>query len=354
MAKKTRKAVAACVAVSVLYILFAVRPLKKEIHFITRWTIDCTKPDKNIPETDRQKLIPFKLGQVAGYFTQEGKLASLFTFPYKATLSQNEYALYSTGRNPIQIFSSTGEKTGEIEASGFPFFQEGRKYLMLPGGQSFAVLNDDGKIEWDFENYAPITAFSTTQAGIAAGYADGTILVFDNSGKIQQQFAPGGSEYNIILGLALSEDGSLIASVCGQNNQRFILARKEKGLTAIIYHEYLEAQTNRQVVIKFSNDSSHCYFAHKDCLGIIDIKEAKTKHIPVQGSILSILETDDGKAVFVLSKNNGKYFVSIIQNYSTYSGSFSFKADNAFIALKGNSLFVGRDSSISRIDVEEK
>ncbi len=352
MSKKAKKVAVACLAVSILYIFFAVRPLRKEIHFLTRWTIDCTKPDKNIAESEQQNLIPFKLGQIAGYFTPDGKLASLFTFPYKATLSRHEYALYSTGGRAIRIFSSLGEQTGEIEASGFPFFQDDRKYLMLPGGQSFAVLSDEGKIIWDFENYAPITAFSTSDSGIAAGYADGSILVFDNNGKIQQQLVPGGSEYDVILGLALSQDGSLTASICGQNNQRFILARKEKGLTAIIYHEYLEAPTNRQVIVKFSKDSSHCYFAHKDCLGVMDIKKSETKHIPIKGSILSIQETE--KAVFVLSKHNGKYYVSIIQNHISYSGNFSFKAENAFIAIEDNSLFVGKDSSISRIDIEEK
>ena len=356
MNKKINVIIPVCIAVSILYIFLAVRPLSKEIHFKTLWTTPCTRAATLPGDTvlHEEDYIPFKLGQTAGYFTEDGTIVNFFSFPYKATLSQKEYALFGTSDSSIQIFSNKGEKTTLIKKQGFPFFQDGRKYLMLPGGLSFAKLNDDGTVKFSFENYVPITAFSSSKSATAAGFADGTVIVFNNQGEIDYKYIPGGSTYDIILGTAVSDSGVLSACVSGHDKQRFVIAKKESGHSKIIFHQYLEEETNRQLLIKFSKDESKCFFEFKDHLGIVDCKTKKVSHIPVKGHILAIQETEDENTVFVLSKKDNTYSVHIIEKFDRYTGCFSFKADNAFITVKNNSLFVGRDSSISRIDISHK
>lgn len=351
MTKKINPLVYICIILSILYIFLAVHPLSKEIHFSTIWTVDSTKASSDINEIDKESLISFKLGQTAGYFTPEGKICFVFTFPYKASVTDNEYCTYGTSDLPIPIFAADGLSKGIIKASGFPFFQENRKFLMLPGGNSFSCLSDTGEELWKYEYYTPITAFSSSKSGTVCGFTDGTILVFNNDGEVIQQYAPGGSEFPVILGAAISENGDYTACISGQKPQRFILAKKEKGMTKISYHEYLEADTNRQQIIKFSKKTDYCYFAHKDCLGVLDIKKGKTKHIPIKGTILSICETGDQNEVFILSHEGETYHVSLLQNNEIYTGKFSFKARNAFITTKDNLLFVGKDSSISCIKI---
>lgn len=352
MHKKVNFILPLCIAASALYIILAIRPLSKELHFKTVWTIDSTKVSSSLDDTPQEDLIPFKAGQVLGYFSSKGKLHLLTTFPYKATVSQKDYSIYGTGDKSIEIFSNLGEKTGNIDLQGFPFFQNEKKYLMLPGGNSFAALNDSGQLLWKFENYVPITAFSTSPSAVVVGYADGSVITFDDQGKIESNFYPGGSKYPAILGVAVSDDASMTAAITGQENQRFVLAKKDGALTKILYHEYLESQTKRQVLIKFSLDSSHCYYAHNDCLGVFNLTTQKANHIPIQGQILSIQETADKKSVFVLSKKDSLYSLTLLQNYDLYAGKTTFKAQNAFIIVKDNSLFVVKDSSISRIDIE--
>ena len=73
--------------------------------------------------------------------------------------------------------------------------------------------------------------------------------------------------------------------------------------------------------------------------------------IPLEGRILSILESEDGKEIFVLSKEKNTYTVSVIESFDALSGSFSFQAESACISVKDSSLFIGRDGKISRIDI---
>lgn len=354
MLKKLNPISTICTTVVLAYTFFAIKPLSKEIHFATKWTVDCNKPSPDSDKTEPSQYIPFKLGQNAGFFTEDGQIAQAFTFPYKIAISPDDYCIYGTSDKSLKLVSKEGKQKKELKMQGFPFFQKDRKFLMLPGGTSFVFLNENFEPKWKFENYVPITALDSTNDKVAAGYADGSILIFDADGKIERQYKPGGSKYPVILGLAVSEDGLTTASVSGQKQQRFTLAKKENGITKIFFHEYLEADTTKQVLVKFSSDGDYCYFAHKDCLGVLNCKTLKSKHIPVKGNILSIEETSDKKNIFVLSKNDGIYSVSVIQKHSVYSGSFSFKAENAYITVKDNSLFVGRDSSLSRVDIEFK
>ncbi len=355
MKKKLNPVVSICVIFSLVYIFFAVKPLSKEIHFLTKWTIDANKVSpkpSDSKKSEADEKIPFKLGQTAGYFTKDAKILSVFTFPYKAAITQNEYCTYGTSDSRISVYSNEGKKVSEISANGFPYFQEDRKFLMLPGGNSFAFLSQNSKILWTYENYVPITAFDSSENAIAAGYADGCILLFNNDGTVEQEFIPGGSEYPVILGVAVSKDAQMVASVSGQKQQRFVLAQKEGKSLKIAFHEYLEAETNSQCLVKFSKDSGHVYFAHKNCLGVVDTKKLTSKHIKIRGNILSINEAKDSRTVFVLSKEKNKYYVSVLQKSDIYAGNFNFTAESAFITVKENSLFVGKNSSISKIDIE--
>ncbi|MBQ6056083.1 MAG: hypothetical protein IJL34_00265 [Treponema sp.] len=354
MEKKTNIAIPLGITLSVLYIILAARPLSKEAHFISKWTVDANRISANADDAADKNKIPFRIGQTAGYFTEDGIISNVFTFPYKVSISPSAYAVYGSNGKPIKFNNPDGSQAGQIELEGFPFFQQDRKYLMLPGGNAFSALNNDGTVNWSFENYAPITAFSSSESGVIAGYADGTVITFDQSGTILDKYSPGGSRYQVILGAAISKDANYYATVSGQDEQRFVLVSRRNGTGTIIFHEFLKTSTNRQVPVVFSEDSNRCFFAYKDGLGVVDINKLKITHIKIKGAILSIQLSDDSDTVFILSKADGRYTVSVLEKYSVYTGSFSFKADHAFINVHSNRLFVGKDSSISCMEFQYK
>lgn len=354
MEKKANIAIPLGITLSVLYIVLAARPLSKEAHFISKWTVEANRVSAKADQAAGKNKIPFKIGQNAGYFTEDGIILNVFTFPYKVTISPSSYAVYGSNGKPIKFNNPDGSEAGRIELEGFPFFQQDRKYLMLPGGNAFSALKDDGSVNWSFENYAPITAFSSSNNGVIAGYADGTVITFDNNGTILDKYSPGGSKYEVILGAAISEDANYYATVSGQDEQRFVLASRRNGKSTVEFHEFLKSSTNRQVPVVFSEDSSRCFFAYKDGLGVVDIGKLKITHIKINGAILSIQLSDDSDTVFILSRADGQYTVSVLEKYSVYTGSFSFKADHAFISVHSNKLFVGKDSSISCMEFQYK
>ena len=364
-ARRKRRILLSSVAVlCVVYIFAAARPLSREIHFVPGWTIDADKSTRtdriaSVEEKSEAKaekkadLIPFKLGQLAGYFTKNGRIVSRVTFPYKAAVSRSFYSLYETHSNPIQIFSPDGEKIAQIEKTGFPFFDGDRIFLFLPGGGAFSSIARDGSVDWTYEGSSPVTAFSSSKSGILAGYADGTLISFDGGGKPLCTFFPGGSEIPVILGAAISNSGRLVAAVCGHDGQRMVLASLESGGAKVVFHKYFDEEVNTQMLVKFKSDDSQVYYSCSGGVGVLDCRTFRDTVIPISGTVLSIQEDEEGTA-FVLSRDSDEYAVSVIESGGIYSGSFSFEARTAFMSVDSGSLFVGHDSKISRIDIEHK
>ena len=335
----------------IIYIIMAAKPLGKEYQFTPEWRKSIASPTlKSVPAGTNE--IFFKLGQSIGYFTEDGQITTYKSFPSKASISSDYYAIYTTEDSQISFFNKQNQEQGIIEAPGFPFFEQDRIYIFLPGGASFARCDKQGKISWINENTVPLTAFSSKQNYVAAGYADGTIKILDNNtGFDSLSFAPGGSDYKIILGLDITSDGQYIASVSGHNKQRFVLTQNEGKQPKIIFHCFLDSDMNRQTVVKFCDNDKRILYNYEDNLGIYNIEKQQNSSIKLGKTVIAIEETDS--LIFVLGKKGREYTVYIIEKTDTLEGSFTFEADTAFIKTCNNNLYVGQDTSISKIKISK-
>ena len=327
------------------------RPTGTELHFTPEWTVNIHNVQKASAD---DKKIPYRLNNKIGYFTEEGKIDSCIEFPFKSSISDSWYCTYLQNNAKTDFYLADGTKAGTIENEGFPFIDEDRIYIMLPGGNSFAKISEDGKTEWSYENYSPLTAFSSSKGGTVAGYADGSIISFDTEGKISQMFNPGGSDIEVILGADISDNGNIIACVSGQNNQRFVVAERNEGHSRIIFHEYLGSQLNRQTLVRFSPKADFVYYNFNGGLGIVNLLNSTAKKIPVNGKILQVEFSDDGQLVFVLSHEKNIYTIMVLEKNIHQMADFSFEGNSSFIQTRSNSLFVGRNNKISRISISNK
>ncbi|MCR5063753.1 MAG: WD40 repeat domain-containing protein [Treponema sp.] len=337
---------------TILYIILAAKPLQKDYQFTPVWKISTANPAV-VGVQDISKQYYFHLGQTAGYFTEDGKITCFRTFPAKVSISDSYFALYNTDAANTDFFTSNGEKAGVIKGAGYPFIVEDSIFRFLPGGASFAKCDAGGETLWLYEGVIPITAFSAKENFCTAGFANGSIKVYDNkTGNIESDFVPGGSDYPVILGLDISNDGQYIASISGHNRQRFVLSHKESNQQKIIFHTFLDKETSSRTLVHFCKDSERVLYCCQDSIGIYNIKTQENFFINMESKIISIEESED--FVFLLGKNQSNYTVFLIDKTNTLEGLFSFEAQSAFINCDNNNLFIGSDSSISRIAITKE
>lgn len=351
MSKKNLHIIAAGAVFCILYILLAVKPGSTELNLTPQWTAEIEKTQ--LPD-ETAELIPFRLGQNLGYFTDDGKVSLNVNFPYKAAISRNYYALFGGSNESASFFSAKGSSLGLIKIDGFPFFDDDRIYVTLPGGNAFCQCDVNGVKEWQYEYYSPVTCFASGRNGCVAGFADGRLTAFDAVGNVTLDFTVEGSDYSVILGAGISPDGKTVAALCGQNRQRFIVARCEGSHSKIIFHEYVDDATVLQVPVKFSIDGKTVYYGCSNALGIVDLENLKSAKIKVSGYISQIEESPTNGFVYILSRAEGRYKVTVLEPFCNKAAEFSFDADSSFIQSRGDSLYVGRDRKISKLTVSRK
>ena len=337
---------------TVIYVFAAAFPLSKEVQFSPEWTVSVSN---QVGKWTEEKPLPFKVGQVAGYFNKSGDILNFTSFPVKIAISEKFYAPYGLSNDEISVYSPDGNFVCKMESSGFPFIDEDRLFVFLPGGASFSQFSTEGKKLWTYEGFIPVTSFASSKAGAAAGFADGKVLVFNQDGSVKLEFVPGGSKYSVILGLDISADGSMIACLSGLEKQRIVLSRMEKEHSVITFYKYLEKDQIRQSFVQFSETGEWLYYSFEGGLGIVKCSNGKNTEIKMAGIVTSLKPTNIPGTFFVLTKSeDGKTkTVYLIENYTKNSGSFSFEADSAFIETDGTDLFIGRDSRISKIRVHK-
>ena len=108
---------------------------------------------------------------------------------------------------------------------------------------------------------------------------------------------------------------------------------------------------NRQTVVKFCDNDKRILYNYEDNLGIYNIEEQQNSSIKLGKTVIAIEETDS--LIFVLGKKGREYTVYIIEKTDTLEGSFTFEADTAFIKTCNNNLYVGQDTSISKIKISK-
>lgn len=340
------------VLLSIIYIALAVKPLSKEHSFTPVWKINTSNPVISA-DTDSQKLKHFHLGQTLGYFDENGNISYYKTFPSKVSISDYYFANYDSNAKNTVFYNNKGEQAGVIQAYGYPYFVDDLIFVFLPGGCSFSKCDETGNVLWTFEGIFPITAFSAKEKFTAVGLSNGTIKILNNeTGSTEIDFAPGGSDYPVILGVDISDDGMYVASVSGHNHQRFVLSKREEKQQRIIYHKFFEYESPYRTSVHFCKDGQRVFYNYHGGIGIYNLSDKSEKTIPVKDKIISIKETND--FVILLGKEKSSYTLSIVDRTNTLEGSFSFNADSAFAYTDKNNIYLGKDNTISRIAVSKE
>lgn len=363
MEKKKRRSllIILFVVLFIAYIIIAVRPLGTEYQITPSWRLDVTNPTVSEIE-ENSEVLPFKFSHSMGYFTEDGKVSAFISFPYKASISQKFYTYYNQNNTQSPCYTPNGTLSFMINVAGFPFIQDDRLYVFTPGGAGIVQVDSTGGPIWEYTGTSPITAFNSSSNGVAIGYADGAIYELNNLGHVIRSFSPGGSDYPAIHGIALSKDSSLIATVCGQHKERFVLARNQGVNAKIIFHEFIDTISPYQMLVAFYNNDKNVVYNSGSLLGFVDVRRAKSAHLSITGHAINVQEA--GNCVYVLTKEDSdkvvdssspryKYTVYIVERLATKIGEFSFYANEAFIKTHNDKLYIGKDSIISQMTLQK-
>lgn len=287
-----------------------------------------------------------------GYFTADGELLRSSPVTQRISASSAAWTEYGSDAAKTPIYHPDGSLITVIEEQGFVYIDEDRFYLFEPGGSAVKQYGADGKPCWRYLHTAPITAFHSTKSGAIIGFSDGKLVVLDSEGNVRSDFYPGGSDYQVILGAAISTDGKLAACVCGINSQRALLIRIDGNKYKIIHHRKLEGNLHRQVFVDFDIKGDNAVFECAEGIGFIDCDRLISGIMPQRGMVISGGQNPYKNMMAIVSRQEQSSTLSFIEAPFYVVGHTSFPSKNTFLVQERETIFLATDTKLARIDIK--
>lgn len=287
-----------------------------------------------------------------GYFTADGELLRSSPVTQRISASSSAWTEYGSGAGKTSIYRPDGSLITVIEEPGFVYIDEDRFYLFEPGGSAVKQYSADGKPLWRYLHTAPITAFHSTESGVVIGFSDGKLAALDSAGNVLFDFYPGGSDYQVILGAALSSDGQLAACVCGIDRQRALLIRIDGNKYKIVHHRYLEGNLRRQVFVDFDVKGENAVFECAEGIGFIDCDRLISGIMSQHGTVISGGQNPYKNIMAIISRQEQSSTLSFIEAPAYIVGKTTFPSKNIFMVQEQGTIFLATDTKLARIDIK--
>jgi len=357
----------------VAYFFLAARQIPRQMVLVPRWlsslesgeTVRMDGAAETGTETEAARLIPFSLGSRFGFVAlDDGRFSINRTAKSSVSLSGKYWTEYEAEPSRITIYDNTGETYAVIEnPRGYPFFLDegrgqGRIFILGSEQNSISEIDASGAVLWAYEFAAQITCVDAAGGLLLAGALDGSIVIIDSSGRKVFSFEPGGSRYPVILGCAISSDGSRLGIISGIDNQRFLYLEHfgpSLGDYKVVYHEFLNDGFRRPVFISFVENDRWVIFERAGGLGLYEAGSRQAAKVELDGEVRAIDQSGGQGLIFaVLSGGGGMKELAGIMLPDRVMVAAPFRSDDVFLGRSESRLLVGGGRTIISFELEKR
>jgi len=355
----------------VVYFFMAVRTVPRETILVPAWisSLEADVPAFGGSSGAPDRLLPFILNSHFGYVDSSGKFAVNRIKTSDIYLDEKMWTEYGNILSSIEIKNISQETIINIEnTKGYPFLLDNRVFIFGSEQNELSEIDNNGNTIWTYDYGAPLTCIDTAAGLVLTGSLDGIIEILDAKGKRIYFFEPGGSRYPVILGCAISRNGSRIGIISGIDKQRFILLERfGNNEYKVIYHEYLETGFRRPVHITFIDEDSQIVFEREGGIGCYNIKSRRTIFIPLDGKIAAVDNSGDQGLLFLIVSHpmqrneligikipQDNFFLRSVDMRSTIFLKAPFRSADVFLGRKDSMFVVGGGKTLISFNLEEK
>jgi hypothetical protein len=347
------------------YFFLAAQKIPRQMVLVPRWISSLESGEAALmnetagAETDT--LLPFSLGSRFGFVEQEaGRFSINRTAKSNVSLSDKYWAEYEAEPVRVTIYDNTGETYTVIEnPRGYPFFLDnGRTFIVGSEQNSISEIDASGSVSWTYEFAAQITCVDAARGLLLAGSLDGSIVIIDTMGRKVFSFEPGGSRYPVILGCAISRDGSRLGIISGIDNQRFLYLERFGASPSdykVVYHEFLNDGFRRPVFINFVENDRWVIFERIGGLGFYEAGSRQTAKVNLDGEISAIDQSGGLGLLFTIVSraDNMKELVGIMLPDRVMVAA-PFKSNDVFLGRSDSRLLIGGGQTIISFELEKR
>ncbi len=364
-----RRTIVLCSIFFVIYLFVAAFPLQRELELDPRWVVSAAPSKVAAAPSGSGRFVPFRIGSSFGYVREDGSVAASLELPPLSltfdgaadsssravlAIADDAYAVYAPGAEVVEAKAPDGGTVFRSREAGIPFFQGNRHFFALPGMDAIGEYRPDGSAAWIYEFPQIVTAFDSTPELAVAGLLNGGVEGIDRAGNKSFSFETGGSRIPVVYGLAVAPDGNAVALVCGLDGQRFMYLERKGAEFRVAKHRALESTYRYPVSVRFSASGRYVYFAQPSGICVFDVERGTYGTLPISAPRFELFGEDERGFVILSAEMDGARRVACVEPPARVILAHTLPSDVSFVSLRGESLYLGIDGRIARMDYREE
>lgn len=352
--KRPARVLFAAILFIVFYFALFPYPLGREPVVRPRWAV-AVPPSATSPasETGRPSW-PYQLGSRFGYIQGDGTVPFAGTALYRVALSAMAFVNYTRLGTDWILQDSSGRRLSSFSGSGYPLLSpDGSRMFNVKTDLSGVIeLDTSGAALWERDFPALMTTLSLQGDSLVVGLLNGSLLLLNSQGSPLVEYAPGGSRIPVILGSAVSMDGSLIAAVSGIGAQYLTVLRRQGSGYAPIVTQVLPSDYRREVRMGFSPDSRLLFLEGREGAGLFDPSGQTLRWVSLRGRLAGAAFAGHGRYAVLAAREGGRAQLAIQPGAGIGVYREEFSAHELYLGDVDDGILMGWDGLLLRIDIE--
>jgi hypothetical protein len=344
----------AAVFVRVLYFVLFPYPLHKEM--VAHPALVATIPESapSVPGSLPAVAAPFHLGESFGYVSGDGTVLYAGRRLFRVSLGEAGFVNYTRLGTDWLLQGPTGRRIASFSGNGYPLLSpDGSRIFNVKSDLSGMIeLNSSGETLWDRDFPALMTSVSINEDSALVGLMDGTLLLLNRHGSPMFSRSLKGSRIGVVMGAALSADGSKLAAVSGIDPQVLTLFRRRDASFEQVAVKRLSSDFRREVRMAFSPDSRFLAFEDAAGVGFLDPSTASVETFELAGQLSGIAFPGHGRSAAFIGRSGATARLEIVAPFSEPIYSEKLSASDVFLGSVDGQLLLGWDGRLMRIDIE--
>lgn len=306
---------------------------------------------------------PFQLGDVFGYVKADGTVLYSARAPYRVALSATGFVSYTRLGTDWILQDTSGRPITAFSGSGYPLIgPDGSRIFSIKTDLSGLIeLDRNGGALWERDFPTMVTTASLQADLLLVGLLNGSMILVDRKGSSVFEYSPKGSRIAVILGVAVSPDGSLLAAVSGIGPQSLTIVRRQgeassgaHGPAVYVVAEslVLPSEHRREVQVRFSPDSRCLVLEGASGAGLFDPARGLLRWLGMRGTLTGIAWPGSGRVAALACGDGNLSQLAIEPVYGPVVSREEFPARELSLATLDGQLLLGWDGKLLRIDVE--
>jgi hypothetical protein len=356
--KNPFKLILAAFFIIVAYFAFFPYPLGKELVPKPVWALDTgtySGPTAGTGELTAENTAPFQLAGVFGYVERDGALIYKGNPLFRVALTDAGFINFARIGTTWIFQDIMGGRVFSFSGSGYPV-------LSRDGGRILTISTDltgvreydrGGEISWSRDFPSLITSLSVEPDYVLAGLLNGSLELIGRSGDALAEYTAAGSRISVILGCAVSGDGERVAAVAGVDGQFLIVLERQGTDYVPVSRIRLESDFRREIRMEFSPDNKYLAIEGSGSVHLYDCDTRRFFTIPLSGGLSGYAFLRDRESTAFLAGNGNRRELVMSKPFADPFFRETFSAGNVFIGALDDSVLLGIDAMLLRIDLEE-